>query len=126
MSIQGRDFLLAAKNHSTMNHEAGYRSATSRAYYSLYHEVCSVLKHCPPTSHDGVLQYLMKGTSRNAEPYDKMSLIQLGAVLGQQKTKRKKADYELALEFTEMEAKSSIVAVEKMIKKVDELKQEVA
>jgi len=55
-----------------------------------------------------------------------MSLMQLGAVLGQQKKKRKKADYELDQEFLEIEAKSSIAAVEKMIKKIDELKQEVA
>lgn len=126
MSIQGRDFLIAAKGFVSMPCEAAFRSAASRSYYSLYHEVCGILQHCPPTTHDGVLSYLTQGTSRNAEPFDKMSLMQLGAVLGQQKKKRKKADYELDQEFLEIEAKSSIAAVEKMIKKIDELKQEVA
>ncbi|HGJ5884617.1 hypothetical protein [Arsenophonus sp.] len=124
MSIQGRDFLHHAKDFVNMSCEAGFRSATSRSYYALYHEVCSILQHCPPTTHDGVLNYLTRDTRRNAEPFDKMSLIQLGAVLGQQKTKRKKADYELDDDFLEIEAKSSIAVVEKMINKIDELKNE--
>lgn len=125
MSIKGRDFLLAAAKSLETNHESGYRSAASRAYYGFYHEVCGVLKNCPPTTHDGVVKYLSEGTSRNAEPYEKFDMIQLGAVLGQQKKKRKKADYELNDEFSQSEAESSISAVQKMLTKIDAMKQKV-
>ena len=95
MSIVGRDFLNAAQNCLKEGGEADLRSAVSRSYYGLYHEVCAILTCCPPTTHDGVVQYLTVGVSRKAEPFELMSMTKVGAVLRQQKTKRKVSDYEL-------------------------------
>ncbi|EPU7897969.1 hypothetical protein [Klebsiella variicola] len=55
-----------------------------------------------------------------------MSLVQLGAVLKQQKAKRKMADYELSQSITELEAKASISVVDKMITKIDIMRSNAA
>lgn len=126
MSIKGREFISAAVKCLELESEVGYRSSVSRAYYGFYHEVCSTLTCCPPTTHDGVIQYLGSDARRKSEPYELMSLIQLGAVLKQQKTKRKKADYELDETVTFEEAKASVATVEKMLTKIDDMKLKVA
>ena len=114
MSIKGKDFLDASKHCVELTCEAGYRSAISRAYYALYHEICLTLKKCPPTTHEGVVLYLTTDARRHDEPYEFMSLVQLGAILKQQKIKRKKADYELTETILESEAKSSISVIDIM------------
>ncbi|CAH6101008.1 hypothetical protein [Citrobacter koseri] len=126
MSIQGKEFLNASRACLSSGCEAGYRSAVSRAYYALYHETCEVLTCCPPTTHDGVVKYLTSDARRKSEPYELMSLIQLGAVLKQQKTKRKRADYELLETVLESEALSSITAVDKMLTKIADMKSKAA
>ncbi|MGV2676187.1 hypothetical protein [Atlantibacter hermannii] len=68
----------------------------------------------------------MTDARRNQEPYEKMSLVQIGAVLKQQKTKRKLADYQLNETVKEIEACSTIAAVEKMLIKIDEMKSRAA
>ncbi|MEI7174762.1 hypothetical protein [Pectobacterium carotovorum] len=123
MSIQGKDIFLVAESCAKSADEHFSRSAISRAYYALYHETCSLLKHCPPTTHDGVVQYLLTGTRRKAEPYDLMDLIRIGAVLKQQKEKRKAADYALDIEMTQVEASSSVDAVRKILNKITEIKK---
>lgn len=55
-----------------------------------------------------------------------MSLIQLGAVLKQQKMKRKIADYELSAAVSQVEAASSITVVDKMLAKIAEMKTQAA
>ncbi|WP_145525334.1 hypothetical protein [Yersinia rohdei] len=126
MSIKGKDFLKASHKCLELSSEVGYRSAISRAYYGLYHEVCGLLTCCPPTTHDGVVQYLTTDARRKDEPYELLSLVQLGAVLKQQKTKRKCADYELNKTVTDIEANSSLVVVQKMLDKIDAMKTEAA
>jgi uncharacterized protein (UPF0332 family) len=126
MSIQGRDFIKAAQVCMSYECEAGYRSAISRSYYAMYHETCEILTCCPRTTHDGVVQYLTSDARRKSEPYELMSLIQLGAVLKQQKTKRKRADYQLNENISHVEANASIMAVEKMLEKIDAMKISVA
>lgn len=126
MSVNGRDFLIVADKCFELENETGYRSSISRSYYGFYHETCSILTCCPPTTHDGVVHYLLNDARRKGEPYDLMSLVQLGAVLQQQKIKRKKADYELGSSVTESEAASAICVVKKMLAKIDEMKSMVA
>lgn len=126
MSIQGKEFIRAAQASMSSDCEAGFRSAISRAYYAMYHETCGILTCCPPTSHDGVVQYLTTDARRKSEPYELMSLVQLGAVLKQQKTKRKRADYQLAEDISSSEANASLSAVEKMLAKIDAMKISVA
>ncbi|HDK6344392.1 hypothetical protein [Klebsiella quasipneumoniae] len=123
MSIQGKDIFLVAESCAKSGDEHFSRSAISRAYYALYHETCSLLKACPPTTHDGVVQYLLTGSRRRGEPYDLMDLIRIGAVLKQQKEKRKAADYALDMEITQAEAASSVDAVRKILAKIAEIKK---
>ncbi|MDU5474030.1 MULTISPECIES: hypothetical protein [unclassified Pantoea] len=122
MSIQGKDILLVAESCADKAEEHFSRSAISRAYYALYHEACSILQNCPPTTHDGVVQYLLTDSRRKAEPYELMDLIRIGAVLKQQKEKRKAADYDLALHITQTEATSSVNAVRKILDKISEIR----
>ncbi|HBT3131839.1 TPA: hypothetical protein MBF18_003556 [Klebsiella pneumoniae] len=126
MSIHGRDFLTASKSCVDSQCESGYRGAISRSYYALYHEICATLRMCPPTTHEGVVLYLTTDARRKDEPYEFMSLVQLGAVLKQQKAKRKMADYELSQSITELEAKASISVVDKMITKIDTMRSNAA
>lgn len=123
MSILGKDIISAANKCMELSCEVGYRSAISRAYYALYHETCSILTCCPPTTHEGVIQYLLSDARRKNEPHDLMSLIQLGAVLRQQKAKRKLSDYDLDEPVAESEATSSINAVDKILKKIEEMRK---
>lgn len=122
MSIQGKDILLVAESCAKNAGEHFSRSAISRAYYALYHEACSILQCCPPTTHDGVVQYLLTDARRKNEPYELMDLIRIGAVLKQQKEKRKAADYDLSAEITQSEADSSIGAVRKILGKISEIR----
>jgi len=126
MSIQGKDIIEVSRACMESDSEAGYRSAISRAYYALYHETCGALTCCPPTTHDGVVQYLSSDARRKSEPYELMSLIQLGAVLKQQKTKRKRADYELTETVIRTEASASVKTVEKMLDKIVSMKSQAA
>ncbi|MCG7367631.1 hypothetical protein MHZ90_16060 [Pantoea sp. ACRSH] len=123
MSIQGKDIFTVAQSCLNNSDEHFSRSAISRAYYALYHETCAILKHCPPTTHDGVVQYLLTGTRRKAEPYELMDLICIGAVLKQQKEKRKAADYSLDTDITSAEANSSVEAVRKILIKINAIKK---
>lgn len=122
MSIQGKDIFGVAENCLSNADENFSRSAISRAYYALYHEACSILKCCPPTTHDGVVQYLLTDSRRKGEPYELMDLIRIGAVLKQQKEKRKAADYDLAADITPSEASSSVAAVRKILEKISEIR----
>ncbi|WP_312544864.1 hypothetical protein [Pantoea eucalypti] len=122
MSIHGKDIFAVAEHCVQHADEHFSRSAISRAYYALYHETCAILKHCPPTTHDGVVQYLLTGTRRKSEPYELMDLIRIGAVLKQQKEKRKAADYALDVEIKHAEARSSVDAVRKILEKISEIK----
>ncbi|QHP58532.1 hypothetical protein [Pectobacterium carotovorum] len=126
MSVQGRDFILAARQCFDLKNEIGYRNSISRSYYALYHETCNMLSHCPPTTHEGVVSYLLEDARRKKESYELTSLIQLGAVLRQQKIKRKKADYNLNDSIIESEAIGTIELVCKMINKIDEMKSKAA
>lgn len=123
MSILGKDFITAANKCMELSSETGYRNAISRAYYALYHETCSILTCCPPTTHEGVVQYLLSDARRKNEPYELMVLVQLGAVLKQQKVKRKRSDYDLNDTIIESEAISSITTANKLIEKIYEIKK---
>ncbi|QDX29566.1 hypothetical protein [Dickeya poaceiphila] len=126
MSIKGKDFVSAAKSCLDSGTESGLRSAISRAYYAFYHETCGILTHCPPTTHDGVVEYLTKDARRKNEPFEFIALVQLGAVLKQQKMQRKRADYKLDETISASEAITSIAVVERMLAKIEEMKAKAA
>lgn len=119
MSVTAKDFLDLAKcNLSGSDSEIEIRNCISRSYYSLYHLTCSSLSHCPPTTHQGVIDYLFSPSERKKESIDQSTLISVGAVLRQQKIKRHLADYELDKDVYKSEAESSVIVIEKTIKKL--------
>ncbi|ARX34726.1 MULTISPECIES: hypothetical protein [Proteus] len=121
MSVTAKDFLdLAKSNLSENSSEMEHRNCISRAYYSLYHATCSSLIYCPPTTHQGVINYLFSPAERKKEPFDQKILISVGAVLKQQIIKRHMADYELNKQVFKSEAESSVMAIEKTIKKLED------
>ncbi|QZY66059.1 hypothetical protein K7H99_08535 [Providencia rettgeri] len=120
MSVSAKDFLTLAKsNLSEHSGEIEYRNCISRSYYSLYHAACKSLEHCPPTTHQGVISYLLSPTERKKETIAPLVLMSVGAVLKQQIIKRHMADYELDKDIYKSEAESSLLVIEKTIKKLD-------
>ncbi|HHR6392174.1 hypothetical protein AB7185_07110 [Providencia rettgeri] len=116
MSISPNDFISIATDDLTYNTEARDRNCISRAYYGLYHKAFDSMKHCLPTSHSGLIEYLNQPYNRKQESqYKDMQLIQLGAVLKQQKRKRQKADYKLNEEVARTEAEASLIACNKIM-----------
>lgn len=110
MSIKPSEFLDFAENILASDEEINCRNAISRSYYSLYHSVCEELKHCPPTSHQGVISYLR---SNNQELLDPMVMRRIAAILEQTKKQRHVADYDLDHNIDESDAKSTIILVKK-------------
>lgn len=119
MSMNCNDFLAVAKFELSMESEPGYRACISSAYYGLYHKASGLLVHCPATTHAGLIDYLLRGTERKQEPWELMDLISIGAVLNQQKIKRKMADYDLSVDVSKTESQSSLDVADKYIKKID-------
>lgn len=118
MSVSGDDFFKFANDCMQYDTEIAYRNAIGRSYYGLYHEVCSILKNCPETTHQGVAEYLLYRSWKGNEDYDKFDLKCLGTMLQQQHSKRKWADYDLSGSITKSEAIESIRVVEKMMNKI--------
>ncbi|MEX6095799.1 hypothetical protein ACMFGU_18270 [Morganella morganii] len=123
MSATGGDFFDFACDCMKLGTEIGYRNAIGRSYYGLYHEVCAAMKNCPPTSHQGVAEYLQHNAWKGNEPYSKSDLRVLGIVLQQQHSKRKWSDYDLVRNITENDALESIKTVQKMMDKLSDMKK---
>ncbi|SPX94724.1 Uncharacterised protein [Morganella morganii] len=81
------------------------------------------MKNCPPTSHQGVAEYLQHNAWKGNEPYSKSDLRVLGIVLQQQHSKRKWSDYDLVRNITENDALESIKTVQKMMDKLSDMKK---
>lgn len=125
MSITSKDFLSVAENSLAMGNEAGYRGCISRAYYGLFHATLDMLCCCPNTTHAGLIDYLLVGNDRKREPYKLMDLIKVGAVLRQQKMKRKIADYDLNMDVPETEARLSLSVSAGLIEYINKMKRSV-
>lgn len=109
--ISPNDFLSFAESAMDMDDEVGFRNAISRAYYSMFHQVMNTLKN-PPTGvkniHKELSDYLQSPEALRMEPFDKLSMVQLSALLKQQKSKRCFADYDLSMNFSKTDAKEAI------------------
>lgn len=122
MSVNGSDFVDFAKECMVHENEIGFRNAIGRAYYGLYHEICGMLQSCPPTTHSGVSDYLISSSWKGErERYEKMDLISLGAILKQQHTKRKWADYDIKTNVKKSDAESCLTTVEKAMEKIKKM-----
>lgn len=115
MSIMPNEFLIFAENVLKNNTEICNRNAISRAYYAFYHSACDSLRHCPPTSHSGVISYLRSPTQNSKEKFDEVKMRQIAALLEQMKQQRQIADYDLSTNIEHIDASTVISTVKKGI-----------
>ncbi len=126
MSVVGQDFVDHAERCITFGDEIGYRNAVGRAYYGVYHEICSKLEHCYVlTSHEGVREYLLSAARCKKEPYDKTVLRQIGAILHNMHVQRKWADYQLERELHKSDAESSLNIAKDAMNRIREMHEAV-
>lgn len=124
--ISSHDILTTAKHCAAEGTEAGARSATSRAYYSMLHEAISSLEHLPNFSHEhhkNTVGYMTNSAECKNEPFPVRSLKALGFVLKQWRDARNEADYDLAgVTWTKDNAQDGIEAAEEFFQRWSELK----
>lgn len=114
MSVVGQDFINFAEKCLADGDEIGYRNTVGRAYYGVYHEICSKLEHCYVlTSHEGVREYLMKAAQCKKEPFDKAELKKIGVFLHNLHVQRKWADYQLTRDMDKSDAESALNVAKK-------------
>lgn len=123
MAVSSSDFLSFASDSLKRGDEIGFRNAVARSYYAMFHEVRTMLTALPTFgshAHDGLIQYL--NHPDKSEPYDKMSLRALSAMLKQQKGKRAVADYHVNDVISELDAIESIKSAERLFAKCSTMK----
>ncbi|TBM13500.1 hypothetical protein EYY86_14560 [Hafnia paralvei] len=126
MSVNGDDFIKFANNCLHTNDEIGYRNAIGRAYYGVYHKTCSILEKCPHNTHIGVREYLAKDSwLKHNEPYAKMKLLSVSAILTQLHTQRKWADYEISEDIGESDAVAALKLAQRGMDKITEMVEEI-
>lgn len=98
MPVCGNEVLETAKHCLAQGNESGYRSAISRAYYSMLHEAIESLEHIPNFTHDhhkNTVGYMTNSVECKNEPYPAIQLKSLGFVLRASRDARNEADYDL-------------------------------
>ncbi|TDY81425.1 UNVERIFIED_ORG: hypothetical protein C7429_102548 [Pantoea allii] len=127
MAVKGQDFYDFALKCIEQGDEIGFRNAVGRAYYGVYHDVCEKLQNCPsPPTHSGVRDYLIDTAwLKDYEPYDKMKLISLGAMLKHLHTHRKWADYSLDIDYPKADAEATMIVAKKGMDKSKAMFEEV-
>ncbi|HBM3017112.1 hypothetical protein [Klebsiella michiganensis] len=99
MSVTSEQILDTARLCLSENVESGFRSAISRAYYSMLHESMSSLQAMPHFSYDhhkNTVGYMVTPSECKGEPYPTQTLKSLGWVLKQWRDARNEADYDLS------------------------------
>lgn len=128
MTIASQDILVVAKKICELSCEAGYRSAISRAYYSIYHGGLEWEKSFPNFGSNvgpqgGVHQQLINRL-RNPAPEMKDADLRglsrrIAARLDALRTKRKAADYMLTAEGHEaIDAANCCAQAEDVLRKI--------
>lgn len=127
MAVKGQDFYDFALQCVQQGDEISLRNAVGRAYYGVYHDVCEKLQKCPdPATHSGVRDYLSDTAWLNGyEPYEKMKLISLGAMLKYLHTQRKWADYTLSVDLTKADAEATMIIAKKGMDKSKAMYEEI-
>lgn len=99
MSATSDQILDTARLCLSENNESGFRSAISRAYYSMLHESIGSLTALPNFSHEhhkNTVGYMSNPAECKSEPYPTNRLKSLAFVLKQWRDARNEADYDLA------------------------------
>ncbi|WP_065357989.1 hypothetical protein [Kluyvera georgiana] len=98
MPITSNQILDTAKLCFHENIESGFRSAISRAYYSMLHESIgslTALPHFTRDHHKNTVGYMSTPSECKSEPYPPQTLKSLGFILRQWRDARNEADYDL-------------------------------
>jgi len=103
--------------------EVECRNAASRAYYSAYHSCLDLSKRYPTTNdnrvkkdvgmHEKLIQTLCE--------HQDVQVKSAGYSLRQVKTRRVKADYKLAQDFTLQDAKFAVDSVQKLLQEIHKI-----
>ncbi|ELY2476135.1 hypothetical protein SOJ77_004045 [Cronobacter sakazakii] len=98
MPVTSNQILDTARLCLSENIESGFRSAISRAYYSMLHESIGSLTSIPHFTrdhHKNTVGYMSTPSECKAEPYSANTLKSLAFVLRQCRDARNDADYDL-------------------------------
>lgn len=98
MSVTSYQILDTARLCLSENIESGFRSAISRAYYSMLHESIgslTAIPHFTRDHHKNTVGYMSTPSECKVEPYSPQTLKSLGFVLRQWRDARNDADYDL-------------------------------
>ncbi|HEH9405095.1 TPA: hypothetical protein SIA26_002602 [Aeromonas bestiarum] len=98
MSATSEQILETARLCQSENNESGFRSAISRAYYSMLHESIGSLTALPNFTHEhhkNTVGYMLNPAECKSEPYPTNTLKSLAYVLKQCRDARNEADYDL-------------------------------
>lgn len=133
MSISAQDFLTAANSICDISSEAGYRSAVSRAYYSVYHGCLEWEKSFPALGSNGgtiggVHQQLinrLRNPAHEVKDEDTRKLSRIVAARTEAlKTKRTAADYFLtATGHAEVDAKNACAQAQELLQRIGQYHQ---
>lgn len=131
MAINYSEFLDAAKELASDGREIGCRNSISRAYYSALHAARVLSKLLPqgPGNINGSHAQLIDQLSECPVGRDRdraMKMRRVGYLLRQHKLIRNDADYELDLDISPEDAKTSIRYAENIAKIVQEIDPEAA
>ncbi|ELY2785803.1 hypothetical protein ACI0ZQ_002036 [Cronobacter dublinensis] len=127
MSVGGQDFInFAEKCLQLFTDEIGFRNTVGRAYYGVYHEICSKLEHCyVKDSHEEVRNYLMSAVRCKKEPFTHDELKRIGAFLHSLHVQRKWADYQLVRDMSKSDAESALNMAKKAMKEIKDMHEAV-
>lgn len=112
------DLIDFARSCLLLGSEVAYRSAISRGYYGMYHQVRESLDSPPcvfSNPHVALINYL---ANADKEPDERMSVRdrkRLALLLRQERANRNRADYELCARINKAQAESTIIAAERVV-----------
>ncbi len=126
MPINAEDFYTSAKNivGQEATSEVDRRTAISRAYYSVYHKVLSVLDNDPRSysgkgCHGSLIHYLQTD-AQHEESIEFSTLRRIAYILKQERDNRILADYKLDAEVSPLLVERTFASVDRCFSIIDE------
>jgi uncharacterized protein (UPF0332 family) len=131
MQFNWREYLSLAKELLENKNEVSYRSAISRAYYSIYNTLCFYIDRfkSKKDKHKQLIDIFKDEEewhriNRNLEGVDEEDLIYIGSEMRYLRDMRNKADYEISYPITERKAQEVLEKVEMIFKIIDEAQED--
>jgi len=129
MAITGSDFIVQAeKVLNADSEEISIRCSIKNSYYGAYHRVRSILsqpivEYSGMGSHRSFIEYLGQEAYRYEKKIQRKTLRILSLRLGQLKSERHKADYELDLNLKTEHAEQQLDLAKKVINTCSDIEQ---